>query len=46
MSCGIKFVTLEHIPSRTANKLRKMVEIIMELYSRGSIIVQTIEMDL
>ena len=42
MSCSIKFVTVE----RTANQLRKNIKRIMELYSRGSIIVQTILMDL
>ena len=35
-------MTVEHIPSRTDNQLSKNLKRIMELYSRGSIIVQTI----
>ena len=43
---GIKFVTVEHIPSRTAKQLSKKLKIIMDLYSKDSMIVQTILMDL
>ena len=46
MSCGIKFATVEHIPSRRSKQLRKKLKIIMDLYSRESMIVQTILMDL
>ena len=46
MSRGIKFLTIKHIPSRTAKQLRKKLKIITDLYSRGIMIVQTILMDL
>ena len=46
MSCGIKFLTIKHIPSRTAKQMSKKLKIIMKLYSRGSMIVQTILMDM
>ena len=45
MSCGIKFVTVEYIPSRTVKQLRKELYIMMKFYPGGSMIVQTILID-
>ena len=45
MSRGIKFVAVKRIPSIMDNQLRKKLNMIMDLYSRGSMIVQTILMD-
>ena len=45
-SRGIKFVTAEHLQSRTAKQLSKSLKRIMCLYSRGGMIVQTILMDM
>ena len=44
MSRGIKIVTVEHIPSRTTKQLSKNLKIIMDFYSRGSVIVLTVLM--
>jgi len=46
MSRGIKFITVEHVKSRTAKQLSRSLVRIMQLYSRGSMIVQTILMDM
>jgi hypothetical protein len=46
MSRGIKFITAEHIPTRTAKQLSKSLKRIMQLYSRGGMVVQTILMDM
>ena len=46
MYCGIKFVTDKQIPRSTTNKLSKNLKILIDLYSRGSMILQTILMDM
>ena len=43
---GIKFVTDKQIPRSTTNKLSKNLKILIDLYSRGSMILQTILMDM
>jgi hypothetical protein len=43
---GIKFVTSEHVPTHTAKQLSKSLKRIIQLYSRGGMIVQTILMDM
>ena len=46
MSCGIKFVAVEYLSSRTAKELSKKIKRVMKLYGQGSMIVQTILMDI
>ena len=46
MSRKIKFITVEHIPTRTAKQLSKGLKRVMRLYSRAGMIVQTILMDM
>ena len=46
MSCGIKFVTVEYLRTRTAKELSKNLKRVMKLYGRGSMIVQNILMDM
>ena len=44
-SRGIKFVTVEYLSSHTAKELSKNLKRVIKLYGRGSMIVQTILMD-
>ena len=46
ISHGIKFVTVEHIPTHTAEKLSKSTKQVMKIYSRSSMIIQTDLMDM
>ena len=46
MSCVIKFVNVEYLSSCTTEELSKNLKRVMKLYGRGSIIVQTILMDI
>ena len=43
---GIIFITVEHVPTRTAKQLSKSLKIIICLYSRGNMFVQTILIDM
>ena len=43
---GIKFVTVEYISARTAKELSKKLNRVMKLYGQGSVISQTILMDM
>ena len=45
MSVGIKFVTVEHIPTCTDKQLSKYSKQVMTIYSRSGMIVQTVLMD-
>ena len=45
MSSSIKFVTVEYLSYRTAKELSKNLKRVIKLYGRGSMIVQTILMD-
>ena len=46
LSRGIKFVTAERVKSRTAKQLAKSIKRVMQLYSHGGMIVQTVLMDM
>ena len=46
LSRGIKFVTAEHVRSRTAKQLAKSIKRVMQLYGRAGMIVQTVLMDM
>ena len=46
MSRGIKLVTIEYLSSRTSKEPNKNIKIVMKLYGRGSIIFQTILLDM
>ena len=46
MACGIKFVTIEHIPTPTGKQLSKSLKKVMKIYSRSSMIVHTVLMDM
>ena len=46
MSRGIKLVTVEYLSFRTPKELSKNLKIVTKLYGRGSMIVQTISMDM
>ena len=46
MSCGIKSVTVEYISSHTAKEISKKLKRVIKSYGRGSMIVQTILMDM
>ena len=46
LSYGIKFVMVEHIPTRRAKKLGKYFKKYVKIYSRSFMIVQTVFMDM
>ena len=46
MSCGIRFITVEHVPTSTAKQLSKSLKIIIRLYSCGHMVVKNILMDI
>ena len=46
VSHDIKFVMIEHIPTRTAKQLTKSLNWVMKIYSRNVMIVHTILMDM
>ena len=46
MSRGISFVTVEHIPTCKANQLSKYLKLVMKIYSRSSIVVYTVLVDM
>ena len=46
MSCSIRFVIVEHVPTCTDNQLSKSLKIIKRLYARGNMVVQNILMDM
>ena len=45
MSRKIKFVTVEHIPTRTATQLSKSIKIVLRLYGRANMVVCSVLMD-
>jgi hypothetical protein len=45
LSRNIKFVTVEHLPVRTANALVKHIKRVLHVYGRGGFSVRTILMD-
>ena len=46
MSCSIKFVTVEHVPTHTSKKLIKYLKRVMKIYSHISMIVETVIMNM
>ena len=46
MSRGIKFLTVKHVPTRTANQLIKYFERVMKIDSRSIMIVHNFLMDM
>ena len=46
LSRGVKFVTAEHVKSRTAKQLAKSIKRVMQLYGRAGMVVQTVLMDM
>ena len=46
VACGIKFVTVKHIPTRTAKKLVKSLKLVMKIYSRSSMIIKNFLVDM
>ena len=46
MSRGIKFVTVEYIPTQTSKQLSKYLKRVITIYSRNIMIVKTVLMDM
>ena len=44
ISLGIRFITVEHVPTCTAKQLSKIIRIILSLYAHGNMIVKSILM--
>ena len=45
MYCSIKFLTIEHMPNCTDNKLGIYLKMVKKIYYRGSMVVKTVLMD-
>ena len=46
MSLGINFVTVKHIPTCTDKQMSKSLKRVMKIYSRSSMIIKTVRMDM
>ena len=46
MSCSIRFVVVEHVPTCTDKQRSESIKIFISLYSRGHMVVKNILMDM